>query len=119
MEELESAFTRWDQERREEARVPLELEVRWEGHGASHVARTREIGSRGCFIASREKVGVGNRLIFEVKTPTERWMRLFGEVIYELGEEGFGVRFKFLSAEDRATLARLMEYAGGEQRSPG
>ena len=112
MEDLEAAFTRWDQERREEARVALELEVRWDGRDGTHVAYTREIGRGGCFIVSAEDVGVGNRLIFEVKTPTERWLRLFGEVIYELGEVGFGVRFKFLSAEDRAALGRLVEFAG-------
>ena len=30
MEELEAAFTRWDQERREEARVALEVAMHWE-----------------------------------------------------------------------------------------
>src|SRR5688500_20384354 len=94
MEELEAAFTRWDQERREEARLPLELEVRWEGRDGTHVAYTREVGRGGCFIASAGMLGVGNRLIFEVTTPTERWMRLFGEVILALGEAAVGVRLK-------------------------
>lgn len=111
MEEIEAAYARWDKERREGIRVPLQLEVRWEGLDGKRLAYTRDIGKGGCFMESAQTMPVGTRFIFEVKTPTGRCMRLFGEVIYALPDAGFGVRFKLLTEADRNALALLIEYA--------
>jgi hypothetical protein len=113
MEEIEVAYNRWEKEKREDARVSLKLELRWEGRAGSNLASTADIGRGGCFITSTQLVPVGDRLMFEVKTPTGRWMRLFGEVIYHLPDAGFGVRFKLLTAVDRETLELLLDYAKG------
>lgn len=111
MEEIEAAYKRWDQERRENARVPLKLEVRWEGSTGKHLAETVDVGSGGCFIASAQMVPIGNRLIFEMQMPTGRSIRLFGEVIYHLTDSGFGIRFKFLNEMDRDAITLLVDYA--------
>lgn len=113
MEEIEAAYTRWEKERREDTRVCLELEVRWEGRAGKYLALTGDIARGGCFIASTQMVPVGDRFIFELKTPTGRWMRLFGEVIYQLPDIGFGVRFKLLTEMDRESLVLLLDYARG------
>ena len=112
MEEIEAAFTRWEREKREDARVSWELELRWESRAGISRASTGDIGRGGCFIKSAQVVPVGSHLLFELKTPTGRWIRLSGEVIYHLPDAGFGVRFKHLTAVDRDNLTLLLDYAG-------
>ena len=113
MEEIEAAYARWEKEKREDARFPLKLELRWQDRAGLHLASTGDIGRGGCFITSDQMVPVGDRIMFELKTPTGRWMRLFGEVIYHMPDAGFGVRFKLLTAVDRDTLTLLLDYAKG------
>ena len=99
------------EERRRDERIPLILEVRWEGLSGKHVARISDISLSGCFVESLGQVSVGELVRFEIQLPTSRWMPLRGEVVYHLASLGFGVQFMGLTTMERNLLAHVIDYA--------
>jgi hypothetical protein len=68
-------------ERRDEERIPLSLEVRWEG--VMHSARVSDISVDGCYIDTiAATVAVGELVSFELKLPGGEWLPLRGEVTH-------------------------------------
>jgi hypothetical protein len=93
-------------------RVPLILEVRLESLSGNHTARTGDISLGGCYIESLCTVVMpGEDISFEVQLPSERWIRLRGEVAYHLSYMGFGVRFTDVSEFERNMLVQLIDSA--------
>ncbi len=97
-------------ERRDDKRVRLPLEMRWEGKARKHTARVYDISSSGCYIESIAQVEMGERVRFEVQLPTGIWLPLQGEVVHYQPDMGFALRFSDLSEQDRDTLAWLVGY---------
>jgi hypothetical protein len=100
-------------ERRRDERVPLLLDVRWEGLSGKHHARISDISLSGCYVESLGQVTVGEVVRFEIQLPTARWMPLRGEVVYHLPTLGFGVKFTSLTTMERNLLAHVIDYARG------
>jgi len=100
-------------ERRRDERVPLLLDVRWEGLAGKHDARISDISLSGCYVESLGQVTVGEVIRFEIQLPTARWMPLRGEVVYHLPTLGFGVKFTSLTTMERNLLAHVIDYARG------
>ena len=98
-------------ERRRDERIPLILEVRWEGLSGKHAARISDISVSGCFVESLGQVSIGEVVRFEILLPTSRWMPLRGEVVYHLPSLGFGVQFTGLTTMERNLLAHVIDYA--------
>jgi hypothetical protein len=98
-------------ERRRDERVPLLLDVRWEGLSGKHSARISDISLSGCYVESLGQVMVGEVVSFEIQLPTTRWMPLRGEVVYHLPTLGFGVQFTGLTIMERNMLAHVIDYA--------
>ena len=93
-------------ERRDEERIPLSLEVRWEG--VSHSARVGDISVDGCYIDTiAGTVAVGELISFEVKLPSGEWLPLRGEVTHTMPGIGFGLCFPFLTDEEQRLIAQL------------
>ncbi|HEX8843805.1 MAG TPA: PilZ domain-containing protein [Pyrinomonadaceae bacterium] len=96
--------------RRQHERTSLPLEVRLESLSGRYVARLSDVSPGGCFVETLAQVSVGERIRFEIKLPTGRWLPLCGEVVYFQATLGFGVRFTDLTELDHQMLAILIEY---------
>jgi hypothetical protein len=93
-------------ERRDEERVALNLEVRWEG--VTHSARLSDISVDGCYIDSiAASFQVGEVVSFEVRLPGGDWLPLRGEVTHTMPNVGFGLCFTFLTDEEQRLIAQL------------
>ena len=97
-------------ERRRDERIPLMLDVRWEGLSGKHAARISDISLSGCYVESIGQVMVGEAVRFDIEMPTGRWMQLRGEVVYQFPTLGFGVQFTDLTLMERNLLAYMIEY---------
>ena len=94
-------------ERRDEERVPVSLEVQWEGMTSRGTARVSDINTGGCYIDTYAPASVGEMIVFKVRLGSDDWLELRGEVVsYDQGV-GFGVRFRFLTDEEFYTLSQL------------
>lgn len=98
---------------RKHERITVPLEVRWEGISGQYTTRISDLSLGGCYVESLAQVSVGERLRFEIRLPTGRWMQLHGEVVYHQPTIGFGVHFTELSEPERELLASLIEYGRG------
>ncbi len=93
-------------ERRDEERIPLSLEVRWEG--VSRSARLSDISVDGCYIDTiAANVVIGEVISFEVRLPDGEWLPLRGEVTHTMPGVGFGLCFTFLTDEEQRLIAQL------------
>ena len=101
-----------EDERRQHQRVPLLLDVVWEGGAGRYEVHTTDVGMGGCFIDSLGQVTVGEALYFKLRLPGGRWVEFRGKVASAFPNIGFGVRFLNMSEEARASIAQLLESAG-------
>jgi PilZ domain len=93
-------------ERRDEERIPLSLEARWEG--VSHGARVSDISVDGCYVDTyAASVSVGEVVSIEIKLPSGEWLPLRGEVTHTTPHGGFGLCFTFLTDEEQRLIAQL------------
>lgn len=98
------------EERRNDERVPLMLEVRWQSLSGKHTARISDMSMSGCYVETMGQVTIGELIRFEVQLPTGRWLPLIGEAVYHLPSMGFGIRFKMLTETQREVIASLLDY---------
>lgn len=97
-----------DKERKHK-RVPLLLEVLWEGAAGKYEARTSDISLGGCFIDTTGQMAIGETISFKLCLPAGDGIELQGEVIYELPRMGFGVRFANVSDDQQQRLEALIK----------
>ena len=98
-----------EEERRVHRRVPLLVEVAWEGATGKYEARICDVSTTGCFIDTIGRAAAGETIRFTVRLPAGDWIKLQGEVIYELPRAGFGVRFANLSDDQRQHLEAFIK----------
>ena len=101
-------------EQRKDLRVPLRLEVRWNGFSGRNAAITSDISLGGCYIESLYPVTIGDILDFDFRPATTEAVRLSGQVLYSHQNIGFGVRFMDLKARQQI-LQLLMSSAPANQ----
>lgn len=97
-------------ERRVAERVNVSLEAIWEGMSGRREARVTDLSLHGCFLESCAQTSVGEQIRFLLKTPTERWLELTGEVAFYQPMVGFGMKFIDISKHDEAMLRQLIEF---------
>ena len=95
-------------ERRKDKRIPLLIDVSWEGRAGKHEARTSDLSTGGCFVDSFAAANVGEQIHFKLQIPNGDWMELDGEVTYAYPNVGFGLRFINLSESDKEKLEKLI-----------
>ena len=99
-------------ERRTNQRVPMVLEVRWQGASGNYEARISDLSSSGCYIDSSGQAAPGEEIRFAIRLPAGDWLHLVGQVTYQHSHMGgFGMRFINMTEEQRATIAELIETA--------
>lgn len=94
-------------ERREAERYQVKLNARWEGVLAQRTGTVVDISSTGCFLLTRDDVAPKELIRVEIQLPTERWIYLWAEVVYQLSEIGFALRFTG-STETEQTMLNLL-----------
>ncbi|HEX8494021.1 MAG TPA: PilZ domain-containing protein [Pyrinomonadaceae bacterium] len=94
-------------ERREAERYQVKLNARWEGVLAQRTGTVVDISSTGCFLLTRDDVTPKELIRVEIQLPTERWIYLWAEVVYQLSEIGFALRFTG-STETEQTMLNLL-----------
>ena len=96
-------------EKRKYPRVSILMDVQWESATGKYEARTSDISLGGCFIDTIGKVDVGETISFKICQPSGEWIKLQGEVAYELPGIGFGIKFKNLAPESMKQVENLVK----------
>jgi len=96
-------------ERRKGKRVPVLIELLWEGEAGKYEARTNDLSEGGCFVDTIGQASVGEHIIFKLKLPSGEWLNVEGDVTYVDPRVGFGIRFRSLSEADKAKMAPLID----------
>lgn len=100
------------QEQRIETRVPLRLEVQWNGWENQSPDVTSDVSLSGCYIESLNPVTVGEVLNLGLRLPSNEILPIRCEVRYHQPTIGFGIKFLQLSRFQRDVLQRLIAYSG-------
>ncbi len=96
-------------DRRGAMRVRLNLPVRWQGALAQCEGDVVDLSATGCFVLTPDLVRPDELLRIEIKLPEDgSWLNVWGEIVYQVPEMGFGIRFTYCSDEEEASLARLI-----------
>lgn len=97
-----------EQERREEERVTVSLEVFWEGGSGKHPARISDISLGGCYLDTIGPATPGEIIGLSIKLPDGEFLNLRGEVAFHLHNLGFSVCFSYMTAEEQYQLSQLI-----------
>jgi hypothetical protein len=80
-------------DRRSTARAKVNLKVTWEGLLTILKGEIVDLSMSGCFVLSDDKVAMGELIRLEIQKPGGGDLYLWAEVVYQMAEIGFGVRF--------------------------
>jgi hypothetical protein len=97
-------------ERRQAERVYVQLNARWEGVVAQCEGHIVDLSATGCFVLTSDRVKPKELIRVEIQLPTEGWMYLWGEVVYQIEEMGFALRFTGMSEMEEAMLNLLLNF---------
>jgi hypothetical protein len=96
-------------DRREAERFHVKLNARWEGVKAQRTGTLVDISSTGCFLLTSDEVTPKELIRIEIQLPTERWICLWAEVVYQISEMGFALRFTGSTATEQTMLNLLLD----------
>jgi hypothetical protein len=97
-------------ERRRAERVKVALDAHWEGVLAQCSGLLVDLSVTGCFILTPDQVRPKELIRMEIETPTGALLYLWGEVVYQVHEMGFALRFTGMTDREEAMLKLLIEY---------
>jgi type IV pilus assembly protein PilZ len=112
-----------DNDRRREARAPIELKVEYKRLNTFFYDYTKNISKGGTFIKTEKPLGIGTVFLFKLMLPAMpeplalrgevRWIVKEGEPLPPQvppgHEAGMGIRFVYDSADQRRDLERFVE----------
>ena len=96
------------EDRREEERRDVSLEVRWEGGSGHHTARVSDLSLGGCYLDTLGQATVGEIVGLEIKLPDGTWLPLRGTVAFYNPGLGFSVCFTFLTEEEQHQISQAI-----------
>jgi hypothetical protein len=96
-------------DRREARRFQVNLNARWEGVLAQRTGSIVDISSTGCFLLTSDEVTPRELIRIEIQMPTERWIYLWAEVVYQISEMGFALRFTGSTTTEQTMLDLLLD----------
>ena len=112
-----------DDDRRREARAPIELKVEYKRLNTFFYDYTKNISKGGTFIKTEKPLGIGTIFLFKLIVPAQaeplalrgevRWVVKEGQPLppeVAAGHEpGMGIRFVYDNAEQRRSLEKAVE----------
>jgi hypothetical protein len=96
-------------ERRKDDRVKVDLDVKWEGALTQLRGSIVDLSTSGCFILSDDKVRVGELIRVIIHPPQYSELYIWGEVVYQIPEMGFAVRFTGADESDMKQLDLIVK----------
>lgn len=96
-------------ERRQDKRINISLQVRWDGMAGTHEARLDDISMGGCFVNTTGRVEIDEVVSLEIRLPSGEWLGLRGEVTSFQPGIGFGLLFTFLTEDEEDALRDLVD----------
>jgi hypothetical protein len=97
-------------EHRQFERVPLRLEVEWNGcSNAQYPDVTSDVSLGGCYVETLSSVAIGSVLNLKLHLPCNMMMSFPGEVLYHHPTIGFGIKFLPLTVQQVQALKALIE----------
>lgn len=96
-------------DRREARRFQVKLNARWEGVLAQRTGTIVDISSTGCFLLTSDEVTPKELIRIEIQMPTERWIHLWAEVVYQISEMGFALCFTGSTETEQTMLTLLLD----------
>jgi hypothetical protein len=97
------------EERRIAERVKVNLKVTWEGLRTILQGEIVDLSETGCFILTNDQVKLGELIRLEIRQPREGVLHLWAEVVYQMTEIGFGVRFTGAENSEMQRLSWLVK----------
>lgn len=97
-------------ERRRAERLRTSLQAYWEGVLTRRGGTITDISPTGCFILTRDEVQLQELIRLEMHSPTGRSICLWGEVVYQVEEMGFALRFTGTEPPEQEMLRLLLDY---------
>src|SRR5512134_1180754 len=107
-----------DDDRRREARAPIELKVEYKRLNTFFADYTKNISKGGTFIKTRKPLDVGTEFVFKLFVPSlPAPLELRGQVKWVIQEHavedgqspGMGIRFVYESDDERARIEDTVE----------
>ena len=102
-EELDDEPTLAPDDRRQYDRSRLIVEVLFDGRDQTGIASTKDISVGGLYMNTQSELPEGSVLLLRLPVG-EKQVVVNAEVVYSNPGHGVGVRFRDLSAEDRALI---------------
>jgi len=96
-------------ERRKDERVKVELEASWEGALTQLGGSIVDLSTSGCFVLTDDKVKVGELIRVIIHQPQQDDLYIWGEVVYQIPEMGFAVRFTGADDADTKQLELIVK----------
>ena len=96
------------EDRREEERRDVSLEVRWEGGSGHHTARVSDLSLGGCYVDTLGPATPDEIVELEIKLPDGSWLPLRGTVAFYTPGMGFSVCFTFLTEEEQRQISQVI-----------
>jgi hypothetical protein len=96
-------------ERRKDDRAKVDLEASWEGALSQLRGSIVDLSTSGCFILSDDKVRVGELIRVIIQPPRQGELCIWGEVVYQIPEMGFAVRFTGADESDMKQLGLIVK----------
>ncbi len=92
-------------ERRKNERVKVNIKARWEGVLEQKEGTIVDLSIGGCFILTAHLVEIGELIRLEMENSLVIW----GEVIYQIEEMGFALKFTAAMGEEALQLGKLIQ----------
>ena len=102
-------------ERRKNGRIETKLDALWEGVLISHAGTIVDISSTGCFILTPDDVKPKELIRLEIVLPTGRRIYLWGEVVYQIPEMGFALRYNGSDEVEQKSLEDFLASVRAER----
>lgn len=102
------------EDRRKVGRTKLNLEARWEGVLGRFEGIIVDSSRNGCFLLTSDKVQPSELIRLEIRLPDDGQIYLWAEVVYQISEMGFALRFTGSGAEEEAALEELLSHGLGQ-----
>jgi PilZ domain len=95
-------------ERRSKQRAQVSIDACWEGQRAQCGGLVVDLSETGCFILTSDRVVSGEVVRLTLDPASDRRVHLWGEVVYQVAEMGFGLRFVHKHEAEQLWHARLI-----------
>ena len=99
------------QERRTSNRYPIELDIEWESTAGRVSGTISDVSLDGCFVLSSGNFEDGDRVKLFVPLDDGMNVQFDGNIVNNVYEIGFGVKFDQLSVAQRDLLLSLVREA--------